>query len=100
MEKEEKRVVAPMINVNHNDDETGLKIQVDLAGASKESVDLNVGDKGFCIKAEAEEFRYENCFMLAHDVKREEAKAIFNSGLLNITVPFEDALRGHKVIIE
>jgi HSP20 family molecular chaperone IbpA len=46
MTQEEKRVIAPMINVNHNGDETGLKIRVDLAGASKESVDLDVGDKG------------------------------------------------------
>jgi HSP20 family molecular chaperone IbpA len=64
MTQEEKRVIAPMINVNHNGDETGLKIRVDLAGASKESVDLDVGDKGY------------------------------------ITVPFEDTLRGHKVVIQ
>ena len=73
---------------------------MDLAGASKESVDLDVGDKGFCIKAEAEDFRYENCYMLAHEVMGEEAKAKFDSGLLKITVPFKDALHGHKVSIE
>lgn len=100
MAQEEKRVVVPMINVNHNKDDTGLEIRVDLAGASKESVDLDVGDKGFCIKAEAEDFRYENCYMLAHDVKREEARAKFDSGLLRITVPFQDTLHGHKVAIE
>ena len=100
MAQEEKRVVAPMINVNHNDDNTGLQIRVDLAGASKESVDLDVGDKGFCIKAEAEDFRYENCYMLAHEVKREEARAKFDSGLLKIAVPFKDAVHGHKVTIE
>jgi HSP20 family molecular chaperone IbpA len=100
MAQKEKRVVAPMINVKHNDDDTGLEIRVDLAGASKESVDLDVGDKGFCIKAEGEDFRYENCYMLAHEVKREEAKAKFNSGLLNISVPFKDTLHGHKVTIE
>lgn len=100
MPREEKRVVAPMINVKHNENDTGLEIRVDLAGASKESVDLDVGDKGFCIKAEGEDFRYENCYMLAHEIKREEAKAKFNSGLLNISVPFKDALHGHKVTIE
>ena len=100
MTQEEKRVVVPMININHNDDDTGLEVRVDLAGASKESIDLDVGDKGFCIKAEAEDFRYENCYMLAHEIKREEAKAKFNSGLLKITVPFRDSLHGHKVTIE
>jgi HSP20 family molecular chaperone IbpA len=59
-----------------------------------------VGDKGFCIKAEAEDFRYENCYMLAHEVKREATKAKFDSGLLKITVPFKDTLHGHKVTIE
>jgi HSP20 family molecular chaperone IbpA len=100
MGQEEKQVVVPMINVNHNDDDTGLEVRVDLAGASKESVDLDVGDKGFCIKAEAEDFRYESCYTLAHEVKGEGAKAKFDSGLLKITVPFQDTLHGHKVSIE
>ena len=100
MVQEEKRVVTPIINVYHNDGNTGLEIRVDLAGASKESVDLDVGDKGFCIKAEAEDFRYENCFMHAHEVKSNEAKAKFDSGLLKITIPFKDAVHGHKVTIE
>ena len=100
MAQDSKRVVVPMINVNHNNDDTGLEIRVDLAGASKESVDLDVGDKGFCIKAEGDDFRYENCFMLAHEVKRESAKAKFDSGLLKISVPFKDTLHGHKVVVE
>jgi HSP20 family molecular chaperone IbpA len=100
MAPEEKQVVVPSINIKHNSDDTGLEIRVDMAGASKESVDLDVGDKGFCIKAEAEDFRYENCYMLAHEVKREEARAKFDSGLLKITVPFKDTLHGHKVTIE
>ena len=100
MAHEEKQVIVPSINVIHNSDDTGLEIRVDMAGASKESVDLDVGDKGFCIKAEAEDFRYENCYMLAHEVKREKAKAKFDSGLLKITVPFKDSLHGHKVAIE
>jgi HSP20 family molecular chaperone IbpA len=100
MAQENKRVVVPMINVNHNDDDTGLEIRVDLAGASKESVDLDVGEKGFCVKADADDFRYENCYMLAHDVRREQAKAKFDSGLLKITVPFKDNWHGHKVAIE
>ena len=43
-------------------------------------------------------FRYENCCMLAHEVKGEETK--FDSGLLKINVPFKDTLHGHKVTIE
>ena len=66
MTEKEKRVIVPMININHNEDDTGLELRVDLAGASKESVDLDVGDRGFYVKAEADDFRCENCYILAH----------------------------------
>lgn len=100
MAQQEKRVQVPITQINHNDEDSGLIITVDLAGASKESVDLDMGEKGFCIKAEAEDFRYDNCFMLAHEVKANESRAKFNSGLLTIHVPFKEMRRGHKVTIE
>ena len=100
MASEEKRVIVPVTSTNHNHDDSGLIITVDLAGAEKESVDLDMGDKGFCIKAEADEFRYENCYMLAHEIKPKKSRAKFNSGLLTIQVPFKETRRGHKVTIE
>jgi len=100
MAQEEKRVQVPLVNINHNDNDSGLVITVDLAGASKESVDLDMGDQGFCVKADAEDFRYENCFMLAHEAKPSESRAKFNSGLLTIQVPFKEIRRRHKVTIE
>jgi HSP20 family molecular chaperone IbpA len=100
MAREQKQVKVPLINVNHSHDDKGLVITVDLAGAAKESVDLDMGDRGFCIKAEAEDFRYDNCFMLAHEVKPKESRAKFNSGLLTIRVPFKETSRGYKVAVE
>jgi HSP20 family molecular chaperone IbpA len=100
MEQKEKRVVVPMIHTGHNEDDTGLNILVDLAGASKESVQLDMGKEGFCIKAEADDFRYESCFRLAHTVRSEEAKAKFQSGLLAIQVPLDDLMHGHRVAVE
>jgi len=99
MEKE-KRVIIPSISVNHNGSNRGLRISINLAGASKETVELEMGREGLCVKAEAEDFRYETCFMLAHRVKAEEAKAKFDAGLMKILVPFEETMRGHKVAIE
>jgi HSP20 family molecular chaperone IbpA len=100
MAAEEKRVIAPAVNVSHDDEDSGLRIAVNLAGAPKESVELEMGKEGFCVKAEAEEFRYETCFMLAHRVRGDKARAKFDSGLLTVHVPFEDTLRGHRVPIE
>lgn len=100
MVEEEKRVIAPRVDVTHNDKNTGLQISVNLAGAPKESVELEMGKEGLCVKAEADSFRYETCFMLAHRVRSQDAKARFESGLLNIEVPFEETMRGHKINIE
>lgn len=100
MADQQKQVVSPIVNVNHNSSNTGLDIRVDLAGASKESVDLELGEKGFCVKAESEDLRYEDCYMLGHEVIHDEAKAKFESGLLKITVPFKDVVHGHKVAVE
>lgn len=94
-----KRTVSPCIDVTHTADDTGLDIRIDLVGASKDSISLDMGEKGFCIKAEAEDFRYDNCFMLGHEIKSKSAKANFDSGLLKITVPFKDTLHGHRVKI-
>lgn len=96
----EKRSLVPLVNINHNDEDTGLFIDVDLAGASKDSVDLEVGNGGFCVKAEGDDFRYESCYMLAHEVVPEEVKAKFDSGLLRIHAPFKETTKGHKVAIE
>ncbi len=100
MEEQEKRVIMPSINVSHNDDNSGLVVKVDLAGAHKDTLDLEVGRIGFCVKADGEDFRYESCFKLAHEVKPEDAKAKFDSGLLTIQIPFAEMLRGHKVSID
>ena len=100
MATDEKRVIAPAVSVSHNDEDRGLRIAVNLAGAPKESVELDMGKEGFCVKAEADEFRYETCFMLAHRVRGDKAQARFESGLLTIKVPFEDTLRGHRVPID
>ncbi len=100
MAQEEKRVVVPIIDVRHDDSDTGFSINVDLAGVKKSSVSLEMGTAGFCVKGEGDDFRYESCYVLAHEVKPDEATAKLESGLLKIHVPFRETMRGHKVIIK
>lgn len=100
MAEEYKRVVVPMINVRHDEADTGFSIDVDLVGVKKESVELEMGTGGFCVKGEGEDFRYESCYVLAHEAKPTEAKAKLESGLLKIQVPFRETMRGHKVTIK
>ena len=97
---EEKRVLEPLIGIAHNEEDSGFHIEVDLAGAPKESVALDMGKSGFCVNAEGEDFKYESCYTFAHEVKPQDATAKFESGLLVIDVPFEETTRGHKITIE
>jgi HSP20 family molecular chaperone IbpA len=99
MEEREKRVLVPMTNIIHDDEDNGFRIDVDLAGALKDSVELDMGGGGFCVKAQGDAFRYDSCFMLAHEVKPDEAMAKFDSGLLTIHVPFRGSVRGHRVAV-
>jgi HSP20 family molecular chaperone IbpA len=50
--EEEKRVIIPTINVNHNESHTGLRISVNLAGATRDAAELEMGKEGLCVKAE------------------------------------------------
>lgn len=100
MAEEDKRVVVPIINLRHDEKDMGFYIDVDLAGAKKETVELEMGTGGFCIKGEGDDFRYESCYVLAHEVKPTEAKAKLESGLLKVHVPFRETMRGHKVTID
>lgn len=100
MEKHEKKIIAPAVNVAHTDGDKGLRIDINLAGATKKSLGLEMGKEGLCVKAEAKEFTYHTCYMLAHRVKAKEADAKFASGLLTIQVPFEESMRSHKIPIQ
>jgi len=96
----EKRLVVPTVNISHSEDETGLSIKVDLTGAQKNSVDLEMRKTGFCVKAEGEDVRYENCYRLPHEVIPEETNARFESGILTIHAPFTGMSGGYKVPID
>jgi HSP20 family molecular chaperone IbpA len=85
--------------VCHKDDDSGLRIEIDMAGAKKDSLELRMADRRLCVEGEASDFRYKSCYMLDHEVKSDQAKAKFDSGLLRIEVPFKESMQGHKVAI-
>jgi len=86
---EGKRSIRPIVNVRHNEDDSGFMLDVYIAWATKESVEPDMGNTGFCIKADGMDLEYESYFMMAHEVKPDEAMANFDSGLLKIKVLFK-----------
>ena len=52
MEEKEKRLVEPLISTTHDDTDSGVWISVNLAGAPKETVELEMGELGLGVKAD------------------------------------------------
>jgi HSP20 family molecular chaperone IbpA len=95
-----KPIVSPDVSVSHGAKDEGLVVEVELPGINKKDIDLTVSTNSFCVSAEREDVKYEGCFQFAHEVNKDLAKAKFENGLLKLSVPFKEPLRGTKVEIE
>jgi HSP20 family molecular chaperone IbpA len=73
---------------------------VELPGVKKEDVFLEVSDQSLCVKGSREDVELLGCYVLAHPVDGENAKAKFDNGLLNVEIPIKKILKGKKVTIE
>ncbi len=99
-EKRSKVTILPSVNICHDEKDEGYYIEVELPGVEKEDIELYFWSRGFCVDGNKKDLTYSGCYTLAHDVKSEEVKAKFESGLLKINVPFKEKLRAKKVKIE
>jgi len=100
MEERSKPVAVPRVTVCHDERDEGFVIDVELPGVKKEEIHLEMGTGGMCLRAEKADLRYEGCYVLAHPVRPEEAKARFENGLLKVRVPFRESIKGVEVPVE
>jgi HSP20 family molecular chaperone IbpA len=73
-------------------DETGgrLKIQVEMPGASKNDIKLDMRSDSFCLSApRGDDAEYSSCFMLSHEVDPGKTEAKYENGLLRILSPIK-----------
>jgi HSP20 family protein len=86
------------------DDGDELVIIVEMPGVTKEDIDLNVTENYVDIKAEVnkENFqkRYQVRISLPCEVNPDKAKATYNNGILEITVPKLKPQKTKKVKVE
>ena len=75
-------------------------IEVELAGVNKKNIDFEISETSFCLKAPRNDVEYVGCWVLAHDVDPNKAKATFKNGLLTVTAPLAKPFKGVKVSIE
>lgn len=99
--KKEEKIRVPMLPAAcFYHDEEKYVVEIELPGADKKNIDVEVLEGGLCVKAPRNDVEYFGCWVLAHEVKPKEAKASFKDGLLTVTVPLAKPLKGVKVPVE
>jgi HSP20 family molecular chaperone IbpA len=88
---EEKTRLTPCACFYHDDAEGRLKIEIEMPGADKNNIKLDMRKDSFCLSApRGENIEYSSCFMLSNEIEPEKAEAKFDSGLLKIFAPIKD----------
>lgn len=97
MSEKTRSPVSPTTCVSH--DREKYKIEIELAGVDKKNIDFEMSETSFCVKAPRNDMEYFGCWVLAHDVDPNKAKATFKNGLLTVTAPLAKPMKGVKVTI-
>lgn len=90
--------VSPTACVYH--DREKYTIEVELAGVDKKNIHFEMTEIAFCLKAPKNDVEYSGCWVLAHAVNPNKAKATFKNGLLTVTAPLAKPFKGVTVLIE
>ncbi|MEM3726374.1 MAG: Hsp20/alpha crystallin family protein [Candidatus Bathyarchaeia archaeon] len=68
----------------YHDDEK-YTVEIELPGATKENINLEVAETNLCLSAPRNDVEYFGCWIFAHEVKPKQTKASFKNGLLTVT---------------
>lgn len=98
MAEKAKLRVSPSACVWH--DREKYTMEVELAGVEKKNIDFQMSEMSFCLKAPRNDTEYFGCWVLAHAVDPNKAKATFKNGLLKVTAPLAKPFKGVKLSIE
>jgi HSP20 family protein len=94
----ERVPVLPASCIYH--DREKYTIELELPGSSGEDIDLEMTKSTFCLKSPRNDVEYFGCWVLAHEIDPNKAKATFKNGLLTVTAPLAKPFKGTKVKIE
>lgn len=89
--------ISPVVAVDH--DRKKYHIEIELPGVRKDQIELEVGERSFCVRAPRNDIVFNACYTLGHTVDSSKVEASFDAGLLKVNVPLKDALGGKKVAI-
>jgi HSP20 family protein len=96
----EKAKLTPCTCFSHDELTGRLKIDLEMPGADKKEMRLDMRKDSFCVSApKGEDAEYSSCFKLSHEVEPEKAEAKYENGLLRIFAPIKDWDKKHRVRI-
>ncbi len=99
MSKRKISSIQPDVHVTHNREK--YDIQFELSGVSPQDIDLKVSESSLCLYAPRDDyFDFNTCVGLAHRIDTEKVEAKFKNGLLSVSVPIIEPLKGREVEIE
>ena len=84
--------VAPNTVAYADEENLTLVVEFAIPGAPTDTIDLKVLPDSVHLIAPARDIEYVSALALAWPVKPDEAKAIYENGLLRIAVPFKDPM--------
>lgn len=87
----EKTRLTPCTCFYHDDVQGRVNIELEMPGADKNNIKLDLRKNSFCVSApRGEDAEYSSCFTLSHEIEPEKAEAKYDSGLLKIFAPMKD----------
>ena len=82
--------INPCACFSHDSTSGRLMIEVELPGANKSDIKLDMRSDSLCLSApRGDEAEYSTCFMLSHEVEPGKTEAKYENGLLRIFSPIK-----------
>ncbi|MCU7918368.1 MAG: Hsp20/alpha crystallin family protein [Candidatus Thiodiazotropha sp. (ex Epidulcina cf. delphinae)] len=108
--KEQNRVTRPQVDIF--EDDTGITVQADMPGVSKDRLDIQIDSDTLSIEGKAEipmpegmealyadvrSTRYQRSFSLSSELDGEKADATLKDGVLSLRIPKRERYQPRKI---
>ena len=90
--------VAPVASVHH--DKVAYTIEIKLPGVDKKDIEFEASAHHFSVSAPRDHTKYSWSWALVHKVDPKKAKATYTNGLLRVTLPVVERVKGEEISIE